>query len=444
VAALGAGQPEPGQPLRALAELRRLLSSRARPPVQEVVDLGGVEILVARLRDSSPAAQLEAAWALASVAGGGSAHAAAVLKAGAAEAAFGVLARPEVSERPDLCDQCLSLLGNLAGDRDLRLRDRLLEAEVIGHLGQLYQQIPGFPWDLHGRLQVLRSLTWLMSSLCHGLPAPPLEEVDCAFDYFAQVIMGTDDEPMLAEALWGLCYLLEGAKNEEEAGARALRLLSAGFGPEEPSELPVPHPVLAKAMSCARRTTDPESPVSKPALRLLTALASSPSKAAAAAAAAVGGQPALRELLGEERSPAKVAQLSVVNASATAASLCVDRENVPPAAQTPGKERKAVQPPGPRGGAAVAEADRENVPPAARTPGRERKAAHGGGANGADAGRENVPPAARTPSKDCEARTPGKEQEARTPGKEREAPAPPPSAISRGSPLRPAAYKFGG
>eukprot|EP00969_Alexandrium_andersonii_P263789 11659633-Alexandrium_andersonii.AAC.1 len=35
-------------------------------------------------------------------------------------------------------------------------------------LGRLFQQLPSFAWSFHSRDQVLRSLTWLMSALCHG------------------------------------------------------------------------------------------------------------------------------------------------------------------------------------------------------------------------------------------------------------------------------------
>lgn len=235
-----------GKLLSPLTELRKLLSVSSRPPIQQVLDLGGLQPVCALLRSESAAVQLQAAWILTNITSGSSAHAAAVLESDALAAVYAAMQSPAIPDRSDLCSQLLWILGNIAGDTDSSIRDKLLEAEVVGHIGQLFAQIPGFSWDTHGRTEVLRTLTWLMSSLCGGSPAPKLDEVDCAFDYFAQVVTGTDDAQMSSEALWGLHHLLAGAPTEEDAIARALRMLSAGFGEGETAPPNVPHPVMAQ------------------------------------------------------------------------------------------------------------------------------------------------------------------------------------------------------
>merc|ERR1712194_931939 len=104
--------------------------------------------------------------------------------------------------------------------------------------------MPGFSWDAQARCSILRVMTWLMSSLCRGSPAPPMQEVECCFDYFVQVVCFSDDAQMCADSLWGLCYLLEGAPDQEDGCRRAKRLLSTGFPTEEAT--PMEHPLLTK------------------------------------------------------------------------------------------------------------------------------------------------------------------------------------------------------
>jgi len=206
-------------------------------------------------------------------------------------------------------------LGNIAGDEDVLLRDRLLDADVVDHIGQLFAQIPGFTWDSHGRTEVLRTLTWLMSCLCAGTPAPKLAEVDCAFDYFAQVVTGTDDTEMLSEALWGLHHLLNGAVSEDDSDARAARMLSAGFGPEElpwppkggtDSAEALPHPVVVQVVNCLGHRGDHRSSTLDPAIKILGCLVSTSCIDFTDVVIGAGALKALRRILGNVKHSAKV------------------------------------------------------------------------------------------------------------------------------------------
>lgn len=314
--------------MRAVVELRKALSTTSCPPIQDLIDAGVLVPLMARLRDASPAVQLEVAWSLTNLTAGNAAQTAAAAEAGAGEALFGVLASAAVSERPDLCDQCLSALGNIAGDGNALLRDRLLDAGVMEALGQLYSQMPHFPWDLHARKQVLRTLTWLMGCLCRGSPAPPFEKVDCAFDYFAHVLVGTDDAQMLSEALWGLTYLLEAAteagsdahasghvtaelttQQQEASLSRAQRLLQVGYGPGEVPQPPREHPLVRVVVQCCStsgRSDEQTSLLPAPALRLLGALAGAPASDVTDILLAAGALQALRGVLADPRAPSQL------------------------------------------------------------------------------------------------------------------------------------------
>jgi len=263
---------EPGQVLKPLAELRGELSISADPPIQEVIDVGGLVPLVASLGNASPAVQGEAAWALTNIAAGDTSHATAVLDAGAVPSLLAVLRSPALAGRGDLCDHILSVLLNLVADDDCRIRDHLLAADVVGVIGALLLRIPSFSWSKFECTEVLRKLTGLMSGLCRGSPPPALDNVDCAFDYFVQVVMSTEDVQMLCDALWGMCHLLEGATEVPAMNERAAQLLSSGFDPGEVPQPPSPHPFLAQIMRHLSRSGGLSGPTTLPALRLLGAL----------------------------------------------------------------------------------------------------------------------------------------------------------------------------
>lgn len=291
------------QHLRALTQLRQALATHTSPPVQEVIEAGGLEMLVEKLQTASRVMQLEAAWVLTNVSVGTSEQTEAVIKAGAPEAIFRLLGSPEIAHSHELCNQCLWALANIAGDTDVAKRDHLLAAGVVSILGGLFSQMPDFPWDIAARHTLLRTFTWLMSSLCRGSPAPRLEEVDCMFDYFAQVILGTEDTQLLCQAMWGTCYLLEGAAEETDASKRGARLLSAG---RAAGEVPTEHPILAKIVHCMRQPSDRRSPLPFPALRVIGALASTSAPELTDAIISAGALKALRENLLDSRAPPQV------------------------------------------------------------------------------------------------------------------------------------------
>lgn len=290
--------------LAALTEVRQALASSSRPPIQEVIALGGVSALVDCLaRDgTSELAKLEAAWSLANIAAGSSEQTAVVVGAGAPEALFAALRVPEPGH--ELADQCLWAFGNIAGD-SADLRDQMLKAGVVGVLGELYSRMPGFSWDELARQQVLRTLTWVMSALCHGTPAPKLEDVDCAFDYFVQVIVGAEDEQMICDSLLGLSRLIEGATGAEDAANRCRRLLSAGFPDGEAPRPPLRHPVVSQVVrslcsygpGAPQPATPQQDQQSRAALRLVGALSFSAGAQGAEAVVAAGVLEPLRHLL---------------------------------------------------------------------------------------------------------------------------------------------------
>jgi len=285
-----------------LSELRAQLSTRTRPPVQEALESEIPEALVSCFRRGLEApAALEAAWVVTNLATGTSAQTAHLLELGLGQVLADGLNHPSMAKWPELCDQLLWALGNMAGDPDVRVRDSLLSMGAVGILGRLFSRMPDFEWNVPSRTQVLRSLTWLLSSLCRGSPAPAFEEVACLIDYFVQVVAGSDDERMLAEALWGLTYLIESAESSSEVTDRVARLLRAGYHPGEVA--PEPHPVLAKVVACSGVLGHPQNPLVPPAVRLIGSLLRSCDSVALRQTIDAGALGALRVLLLDGNAP---------------------------------------------------------------------------------------------------------------------------------------------
>lgn len=304
--------------LEAATRIRRVLSG-LEPPIAAALEGGVLEPLLALLRGGfegcSAEAQLEAAWAVTNLLSGSPEQTARVLAAGATQQLLGILSSPAAQERPELCDQVLWALGNAAGD-GAGPRDALLHAGIMTSLGQMYAAMPGFTWGVVERSSILRTLTWLMSNLCAGSPPPPLTDIDCLFDFFVEVVMSTDDARMLAESLWGLSHLIEGAC-ESEGDARVARMLTVGFSPGEVPRAPDAHPLLVRVVAGTRplpsraAAATLAAPVARhstrePAMKLLATLVSTLSSDVTDVVLAAGGVEAFKECLGDRAAGIRV------------------------------------------------------------------------------------------------------------------------------------------
>lgn len=218
----------------ALSALRRELATRRDPAIREVIDAGVPGKLAALLRDQSVPAHVhrEAVLTLAKLCEGASEEVAAVVSSGAAGALVGLLSSAGLRQRPELCSETLATLSGLASDPDTTIRDHLLHAGVIEALDGLYGTMQEVSWSQAQRLEVLRALTRLASTLCSGIPPPPLEEVDCMFDYFFQVVNESEDPEMRGDAISGLQHLLRSPSDGAGGGRPIAQLLAAG-SPEE-------------------------------------------------------------------------------------------------------------------------------------------------------------------------------------------------------------------
>jgi len=101
------------------------------PPIDEVIRSGAVPRFVELLsRDDCPELQLQAAWALVEIARGTSGQTRAVVDANAVP----LLIRLIDSKDENVSAQCISVLGNIAGDDCIEYRDMLLHSGLVSAL----------------------------------------------------------------------------------------------------------------------------------------------------------------------------------------------------------------------------------------------------------------------------------------------------------------------
>jgi hypothetical protein len=170
----------------------------AQPPVEEVLRCGILRRLVQLLATSTHCKlQFEACWAITNIAS--TEHTGAVVEAGA----VGPLVSGMISADPELREQSIWCIGNIAGDSP-KFRDMILTTpNAIAALMANIQQ----PHSI----TLLRNATWTLSNFCRGKPSPTPEQVGAMVPALAYLLLQCPDRDVIQDAAWGLSYLTDGS-----------------------------------------------------------------------------------------------------------------------------------------------------------------------------------------------------------------------------------------
>lgn len=193
----------PAQRFEATRSVRRLLSRQEHPPAAEVIEAGLVPILVQELGlVTEEKTQFEAAWALTNIAS--TEHTRVIVSNGAVPP----LVKLMMSKSPDIREQCLWCLGNVAGDGH-DMRDLVLK--VPGAVNNLLMNIKHAASD-----SLLANATWTLSNFCRGKPQPALDMIKPALPYLAKLITHTKLD-VVGDACWALSYISDGDDDRIQA-----------------------------------------------------------------------------------------------------------------------------------------------------------------------------------------------------------------------------------
>jgi importin subunit alpha-1 len=185
--------------------IRKVLSREKAPPTDDAIAAGAVPLLAKLLEnDNTPVTQFEAAWALTNIASGTTDHTACIVNTPGLISSF---VRLLGSADHNVCEQAVWALGNIAGDSPI-YRDLLFERGVLTELTQIPERFghSGMPLTLR------RNMTWTISNLCRGKPAPPLSAVASALPYLAAMLQYPDSQ-VVADALWSLSHISDGTND---------------------------------------------------------------------------------------------------------------------------------------------------------------------------------------------------------------------------------------
>jgi len=140
--------------------------------------------------------QFEALWCLTNICCGTTQNIYTVLRAGALDRVKLLICHSDKAIR----EQAVWLIGNIAGDC-IQLRDYLLLNQFMPLLSKNFQ---------HKQMKMLQNLTWAISNLCRGKPAPSWEYVKDALPYIIRIIGSQVKIEILSDACWALSYMSDG------------------------------------------------------------------------------------------------------------------------------------------------------------------------------------------------------------------------------------------
>ena len=202
--------------------VRLALSVEADPPIDAVLQGGLAPSLVESLRAfDNPQLQFEAAWALTNICSGTSDHVEALVACGAVPALVDLLPRPACesatlgsdtgtsseAERPDIEEQAIWALANIAGD-SASCRDQVLATRGLAALVHLLKgHDAGLPISLQ------QTAVWALSNLCRGKPLPAAATIRPALPCLADLLTSSDNQTV-ADACWALSFLMDGGSPE--------------------------------------------------------------------------------------------------------------------------------------------------------------------------------------------------------------------------------------
>lgn len=189
--------------IEATRGFRRILSAERDPPVDDILAAGVLPYLVKNLVLNPQAATLifESAWALTNIAS--TTKTRVVVEAGAVEPLIQLLRH----ENPDVRDQAAWCLGNIAGDKQ-EYRDLLLYSGVIEPLYLNLTQPASMP--------LLGNVTWTVSNLCRGKPAPDMSYLESIISPLHQILLQPTSVEVMVDAVWALSYLSDGPNDRIE------------------------------------------------------------------------------------------------------------------------------------------------------------------------------------------------------------------------------------
>lgn len=183
--------------LAAVQSIRKMVSSRSRPPIDELIQKGALPILIGCLTPTeSHQVQFQATWALTNIVSGTSEHTRAAVESGVVPCLITLLDSPnkEVSE------QAVWALANIIGEGP-QLRDFCINNGVIQALQKYIAPTTSESF--------LRNITWAVANLCRNEEPPLHIDVVRKLLNTIVVLLGHSDSTIRINTFWALSFLMD-------------------------------------------------------------------------------------------------------------------------------------------------------------------------------------------------------------------------------------------
>lgn len=182
--------------LSAVTRIRRFLSVEKNPPIQAMIEAGGVFVLHKVMTAEDERIRYEAAWAFTNLLCGTSKQTSTVLKSGC----IATLVELVNSDKSwNIKGQAIWALGNIAGDSPI-FRDKVLEAggmtAILTHLKEDF-------------LAYMRNASWALSNCVRGKPLPHASYILQLVPYILSHLSAETDSEIRIDLLWALSYITE-------------------------------------------------------------------------------------------------------------------------------------------------------------------------------------------------------------------------------------------
>lgn len=193
------------QALETLMKIRKTLSIGEDPPIRQLVETNIIPRVIHFLgRYDNYHLQFEAAWILTNIGSGETEYTKAIIDAHGVAPLVTLLNTPH----EDVKEQVVWALGNIIGDCTT-FRDHAIQHGIVNALIRNFN-------PQQQRVSTIHNMAWTMSNICRGKPAPPLDIIMPLIPCLANLLQ-MDNEDILSDACWALCYITDGENERIEA-----------------------------------------------------------------------------------------------------------------------------------------------------------------------------------------------------------------------------------
>lgn len=198
--------------IKAMSEIRKMLSREKDPPINEALHAKVLPVLVRCIEEDMPEEMLmETAWVITNICSGLAVHCQCVVAVGLIPRLICLVSEPTDT----VAQQAAWALGNVAGDSAVH-RDICLKSGILLPLEQIVSEnVDAAADDLtKEKRELMRNVAWVCSNLMRGKdPRPNMKYLAEGARWIGRLV-GFVDTEVVRDAVWALSYIADGSDEQ--------------------------------------------------------------------------------------------------------------------------------------------------------------------------------------------------------------------------------------